>query len=1116
MQSSPMPEGVCTTGVTASQDNAFDREPLLHDFDAAWQSGVAPSLAAMLHRVSDKDGVRHLLEELVKIDLEYRWKGSLTAATDELPAQPLLEDYVRRYPLLGPLEALPLALIGEEYRVRRQWGDRPDLEAYRGRFPQRAEALAALFADIDAELSDGDGEATVRTVGGSGWSPGFVPAGYEIVGELGRGGMGVVYQARQLRLNRLVAIKTIGSGQRASTEDLARFRAEAESAARIQHANIVQVHEVGEQDGQPFCILEYVNGGSLSRKLAGAPLEPHVAARLLETLARAVQAVHEEGILHRDLKPANVLLHLAHRHDADKPLADLLRSPDCVPKISDFGLARRIESSGLTRTGEILGTPSYMAPEQAEARSDRIGPTADVYGLGALLYELLTGRPPFRGVNVLDTLAQVCNREPIAPRQLQPAVPRDVETICLKCLQKDLDKRYASAGALADDLERFRLNRPIQARAASRWERGWKWARRRPALATLGLALFLGLVVALAGGITYTMHLRVARAETENERRQARRSYRKALEAVDQMLVRMGAERIEAIPGMEQAQVDALKDAIRLYQELLDEQARPDPDLYSRLGFALTYLSNRQMTLGRTDEAESNCRRGMELLDNLLAELRTPAVRQQAAFARYNLGNIVSAKNRQAEAERLYREACDILTPRSDDPDALHLLSACYTGLGTLDGDRVRSEENYRRAATLREDLYKSHPNNLSYRTFLAEGLYNLAHGHLYAGRLTEAESLFQRSVALMDPLAASEGNDRLSNRLMAQGTLLHCYAGLGMVYSNRGDVAKSESFYKKAIAISEMLLQFYPQHPRRQELAQCYLNLGALYQCSNQREKAVQVYRKGIALLEVLVRELPELSLYRLNLAQTCANMALIVDNSHADDPLVLLQKGRDALEPLMREQGDEPRFANDYGNLCNNQALVLLYRNEGRKALPWHDRAVAVLKAAHRGHPNDVECTNRYALVLAARGDTLALLKDCQKALPDFDRAIELTVSPEIPRMRFRRAEVLIHLGENRRAVEDIEHLLKRPNLSGDERYNYACLWCRLLASVTKDVSLAATQRKEAEDRYAARALEVLSQLKRDGYFRDPAQWLHLAKDEDLASLRDRDDFKRWKEKP
>ena len=325
--------------------------------------------------------------------------------------------------------------------------------------------------------------------------------GHEVQEVLGRGGMGVVYKARHVRLNRSVALKMLLTGAHASPESRERFLREAEAVAGLRHPNIVQVHDMGDQDGQPYFTMEFVEGGNLAQKLAGTPQPPRQAAALLATLAEAVQAAHQSGIVHRDLKPSNVLL-----------------TADGTPKISDFGLARRMEGeAGLTWTGTAVGTPSYMAPEQAEAKPLTWGPAVDIYALGAILYELLTGRPPFRAETAAETLRQVISQEPVPPSRLNAKVPRDLETICLKCLEKDPQRRYASAAALAEDLHRFQRNEPIVARPAGPLERVLRWTRRNPTGAAL-VATALALIgLASGGGVWFVQQRAERRAELRRE-----------------------------------------------------------------------------------------------------------------------------------------------------------------------------------------------------------------------------------------------------------------------------------------------------------------------------------------------------------------------------------------------------------------------------------------------------------------------------------------------------------------------------------------------------------------------------------------------------------------------
>jgi WD40 repeat protein/tRNA A-37 threonylcarbamoyl transferase component Bud32 len=473
-------------------------------------------------------------------------------------ARPRIEDY------LGASDdpyrsALLRDLLAWELDARRRRGERPEPPEYRGRFRVRGDsaAIEAAFAQspsrptvavpVRGEATRGPvdrGGATLAsdppTHAGSSGSPGdhtgtqaertvadlprdvpsadFVEAtadghapstgppgihptlpGYEILGELGRGGMGVVYQARQVRLNRAVAIKMILAGQHAGAEAAARFLAEAAAIAQLQHPNIVQIFHIDEHAGYPYFEMELIGGGSLADQLDGTPRPPREATRLVETLAGAMAEAHRQGVVHRDLKPANILL-----------------TPEGVPKVVDFGLAKLLNvESGLTRPDSVLGSPSYMAPEQAEGRTHQAGPAADVYALGAILYELLTGRPPFRGATVLETLEQVKTAEPVPPSRLVPGLPRDAETVALKCLQKDPAKRYGSTAALAEDLRRYQAGEPIVARPVGSPERAWRWCKRNPALAALAAAVITLLSTVALGATLAAFRFRALSRELE-------------------------------------------------------------------------------------------------------------------------------------------------------------------------------------------------------------------------------------------------------------------------------------------------------------------------------------------------------------------------------------------------------------------------------------------------------------------------------------------------------------------------------------------------------------------------------------------------------------------------
>ncbi len=359
----------------------------------------------------------------------------------------------------------------DDYLARLQAGEKPDRHALVEKHPELASALdcldaleiLALPAGKDPTLEGGDSD-TAPAIGEL--PRDFGP--YELIREIGRGGMGVVYEARQKGLDRSVAVKMILAGHLASPELVRRFQAEAKAAARLRHSNIVHIHEVGQCHGQDFFAMEYIDGQSLAERMRHGPIDVSAAVRLLATVARAVEHLHRQGIVHRDLKPSNILL------DADGQ-----------PYVSDFGLAKIFDAGAeATTTGVIAGTPCYMAPEQAMGRRAKIGPATDVYSLGAILYELLTGAPPFRAETPLDTLMEMLAGDPARPRSLNPHIPRGLELICLKCLAKEPGDRYPSAAALADDLDRFARGEALAVRQPSLLQRFWGWTRRQPALAS--------------------------------------------------------------------------------------------------------------------------------------------------------------------------------------------------------------------------------------------------------------------------------------------------------------------------------------------------------------------------------------------------------------------------------------------------------------------------------------------------------------------------------------------------------------------------------------------------------------------------------------------------------
>jgi serine/threonine protein kinase/tetratricopeptide (TPR) repeat protein len=534
-----------------------------------------------------------------------------------------------------------------------------------------------------------------------------VVPGYRILGMLGRGGMGVVYQALQEKANRTVALKMILAGAHASEADRVRFNTEAEAAARLAHPNIVQLYEVGETpEGFPYFSLEFVGGGTLADRLRQGPLSPSEAAVLVEALARAMQYAHERGIVHRDLKPANILLTrrrsslASSAEDQTKQGGALSESQEetnkeetkqgCFvyePKISDFGLAKQLGTEdGVTRTGAIMGTPNYMAPEQAFGHSKYVGPPADIYALGAILYECLTGRPPFLGATVAETLEQVRTMEPVAPRSLVKEVPRDLETVCLHCLHKDPQRRYASAGALAEDIVRFREGLPIAVRPVRTPERVWRWCRRNPWwAAAIGTVVLMALTI--MGGLTYgiitvtALNKAVTDKATEAElkrkaadvaRTEADTARQLSEKRLDQSVAALKLFATDARTFCEDALVPGVsrRKLYSLLADQLEQQAAAGEDrefsvdLARSRVFMYEAVASAQMELGRVPEDLQTLGKALQLADRWVAERpddpsalsRRASVLQLFGVAHQNRLNVKEARRYFTEAYEIRKE----------------------------------------------------------------------------------------------------------------------------------------------------------------------------------------------------------------------------------------------------------------------------------------------------------------------------------------------------------------------------------------------------------------------------------------------------------------------------
>ncbi len=660
--------------------------------------------------------------------------------------------------------------------------------------------------------------------------------GYDVLEVLGRGGMGRVYKAKERALGRIVAIKMlIDAG-----DDMliARFQAESQAVAGLQHPNIAQVFQIGQVNGQPFLVLEYLSGGSLAQQLAGKPQSPADAAQTVELLARAMEHSHKHGIIHRDLKPANILL-----------------AADGTPKITDFGLAKRLqENSGMTRTGEILGTPSYMAPEQASGGTSTAGPAADVYALGAILYEMVTGRPPFQGPDTMQTVMMVLTMEPVSPSRLLPQLPRDLETICLKCLEKLPRKRYESAAALADDLRRFIEGRPIVARPVPWWERTLKWAGRRP-----WAAGFLGLLFAsVLGLLVGIVHIQRTNRDLQNSIHETRASLSVARNAIDRMLVRL-SDQLAPVPQSEQIRRESLEDARKLYEQIT--AIRPDDsEGRSQVADALGKLGKIYSELGRLDDAEATTRKSLALHVEL--EKQEPSVadhRRGHANMLLNLANLERKRGRLEPAEKAVRSALAEIEPLLKDPipETLRSASAIHNTLALLlrtQKKTAESENGHKIALKLGKQWLAMEPKSDEAKVAVASRLSNLATFYLVS-RPEEAISALAEAEQLLAGQTAPQ-----------QRFFLGQFQGnRAVAYEQTKKEKEAEATHALAIATLTALVGDYSSVPDyRHVLARSQMNLARYFAPRGRSEEALRHFRVAGPLLERLAKEYPDNKSFR------------------------------------------------------------------------------------------------------------------------------------------------------------------------------------------------------------------------------------------------------------
>jgi hypothetical protein len=635
-------------------------------------------------------------------------------------------------------------------------GDAPAHAEWLARYPDLADGLATYFADTDRVHSWTE---PLRDAVHGPVLPDTTRFGdYELLREIGRGGMGVVYEARQISLNRPVALKMIRVDRHDEEIEKKRLRNEAETAALLDHPLALPVYEVGERDGQLFLSMKLLPGGNLAERLAEFTAQPRRIATTVAQVARAVHHAHQRGVLHRDLKPSNILLDTEGR-----------------PHVADFGLARRLHTnSGLTQPGTLVGTPSYMAPEQTVTDRGVVTTAADVYGVGAILYALLTGGPPFRAPSAHETITQVREQAPVPPSWHRPGVDRDLETICLKCLAKAPAQRYASAEALAEDLERWLAGEPIRARRAGPVERLLRWARRRPGLAALAAVCVLLVAGLLTGGALYEWRLRVALAETAAEKERASANYREARAALRRMLERAASRNSNDVPRLQELRGAQQEDALAFFLKMAEQQG-DDAEVRVDAALARFEAGQLQAALGDREAALTNFHAARTALDALANDF-PEAGRYRYEHTRVLLAlctmSLPSAETRTYLGQAL-EQADRLLAAEPGQPDYLAARASGQLLLGNqLWVERsAQAEAELLRATVLWQQVTDAQPKVRRYRLRLAEAWVNLSVAQQKRGSgAREAHDAHDQAEAILEQLHREQPND--DEALVALATL--------------------------------------------------------------------------------------------------------------------------------------------------------------------------------------------------------------------------------------------------------------------------------------------------------------------------------------------------------
>lgn len=1069
-----------------SQEEWALLEQVVERFEAAWRDGQPPVIEKFL----EDSGVEpeSLVSELVHTDLECRLKAGEAAR---------VETYFARFPELSADRAKALGLIAAEFRLRRR--REPDLESeeFFQRFPQYREDLTLRLPTAPRKEDHSTpvpprcphclqpatlekwavGKEVTCASCGQSFRLGEEPSSdrparelfrlhqFELLTAVGQGAFGTVYRAYDTALDRIVAVK-VPRGERLTPAESERFVREARSVAQLSHPGIVPVHEVGRADSRPYLVSAFIRGQTLAEALTGRSLGFRAAADVAAQVAEALDHAHRQGVVHRDLKPSNIMLGQIERSARERTgaAADGEDPAGARAIVMDFGLARRDEGEiTVTQDGQILGTPAYMSPEQARGESHHVDGRGDLYSLGAILYEMLTGELPFRGVARM-VLQQILTEEPRPPRRLNDKIPRDLETITLKCLAKEPGRRYASAGELAADLRRYLAGEPILARPVGRFERTWRWARRNPKVASLSglvvgllLTVVVGSVVAAVlldrrreAAVQAGLEATAAQRRAEENANLARQRLDLTFEALDTLVVK-AQEKLQDQPGMHRLMEDLLRAALAGLEKVADA----DPSRGDQMGItARLRLGEVAMTLARTADARKQYEQAVALARGAVAGNPTDRLaRRNLMLALGKLGFVHLVTGGAPEAQKLQREAMDLAKELAEaapaDLMAKRDLVLAYNTFGDTElrlGAIANAQANFAQALQVAQAMETLDPHGQLPRVQLAFIHQKMGDASIMQGKAEEALEHYGVTLDLRQTVASAAPESST-----AQQNLASIYRRIGDANKTLGQPAEAQGAFRHALSLLESLTKADPANARfRDDITLIYDRLGGIDSLLGNYSTALEFYRKSLALRQAVT--------------------------------------------------------ATDPGNVSSQMSLAAAYGNLGHLAMQTRDfdsaarnfeQGVAILQRLTKD--GKIKSQVQAPAWLRQMEDQLKSARLAPRAVEDADFAL---AHPEklATELMYLRATVLARRGQFADAAATAERLHQFAPRRAETLYDVARCYAVCITNLTREKERLTAEEAAQKEDYTARAVEALGEAVRLGF----RSTVHILTDPDLKSIR------------